>query len=358
MPDWQKVRALFPALSEWTFLNTATLGQISTRSTHAMEQYFRRRDETAATELLLWFDDADRLRGKVARLINASADDIAFLPNSSAALALLMNGIDWRHGDEVLTLEDEFPNQFYAPLQRGVGLREVPAAALLDSLTDRTRLVALSAVNYTTGVRAPLEIIAPELRRRGIPLYVDGTQMVGALRFDFGAIQPDLLAVNCYKWMLAPNGVAFMAVHPNLRERLQPLNVGWRSDSGWRDFANLRHGKPELKRSAEKYEGGMLAFSLLYGLESSVDLMLELTPEAIERRVLALANETRRLFPTALPYEDTPITSVAVEGAEELAKRLAGQRILVSARQGRLRVSTHFYNNEEDLEMLARAAAV
>ena len=355
MQDWSSVRALFPALERWTFLNTATFGQLSTRSVDAVSHHFQHRNETACSDFLSWFTDHDRLREKLARLIHASAGDIAFLPNASTGLGILMHGLPWKDGDQVLTLEHEFPNNLYAPLHRDIILREVPHHRLLDSITDRTRLLAISAVNYTTGYRAPLEQISDECRRRGVLLYVDATQMLGALQFDFSRIQPDVLTVNCYKWMLAPNGIAFMAVHPRLRPQLPPLTIGWRSHHDWRNVSQLWHGKPELKESAEKYEGGMLPSSLLYALEASVDLMLELTPEAIERRVLSLAALSRKLFPNALPYDNSAIVAAPVEDAPALSARLKQRRILTSARHGLLRVSTHFYNDESDIAALAAA---
>ncbi|MGB9612388.1 MAG: hypothetical protein ACPL7M_15550, partial [Bryobacteraceae bacterium] len=105
------------------------------------------------------------------------------------------------------------------------------------------------------------------------------------------------------------------------------------------------------------YEGGMLPSALLYALEASVDLMLELGPEQIERRVLELAAGARRLFPQALPYHDSPIVAVPMENAAGAAAWLKQQRILVSARHGLLRVSPHFYNNEADIARLGEALA-
>ncbi|MBI4889513.1 MAG: aminotransferase class V-fold PLP-dependent enzyme [Acidobacteria bacterium] len=355
MTDWPRVRELFPALRQWTFLNTATFGQLSVRSTEAVQRHFDHRNETACADFLSWFTDHDRLRAKIATLIHAEAADVGFIPNASTALGILMNGLPWQSGDEVLTLEHEFPNNLYAPLHRDITLREVAPERLLESITPRTRLVAISAVNYTNGYRAPLEEIAVECRRRNVVFYVDGTQMLGALEFDFARIQPDLLAVNCYKWMLAPNGIGFLAVHPGLRERLAPLSIGWRSHHDWRNVAQLWHGKPELKDSAEKYEGGMLPSSLLYALEASVDLMLELGPAAIETRVLELAAQVRALFSTALPYANSAIIAAPVPDAAALSARLKEQRVLTSARHGMLRVSTHFYNDESDIAALAAA---
>lgn len=358
MVDWKQVRAEFPSLERWTFLNTATFGQLSKRSMDAVTRHFQHRVDTACHDFLTWFDDHDRLREKLARLINATSDEIAFVPNATSALALLASGIDWREGDEILTIEGEFPNQIYAPAflgKKGVTTLEVPWMRLLDSITPRTRLIALSTVNYVTGFRVPLDELSRECQSRGIVLYLDGTQSLGALRFDFAKIQPDMLAVNAYKWMLAPNGAAFVAVHPRLRERLEPLNVGWRSHHDWRNVDNLHHGAPEFKTSAEKYEGGMLPSSALYALEASVDLMLELTPQVIEERVLSLAAQCRSLFAEPLPYNDTAIVSAKVDDAPAVSRRLKERRVLTSARHGLLRVSTHFYNNEEDLDQLAQA---
>lgn len=357
MPDWAAVRGLFPPLERWTFLNTATFGQLSTRSEQAVLDHFARRRELACSDFLSWFDDHDRLRGKIARLIHAAPDDIAFFPNASAALGVLVRGLGLQAGDEVLTLEHEFPNQIYAPLHAGARLVEAPPERLLDSFTPRTRLVAISSVNYSTGYRAPLEEIAAECRRRGVPLYIDGTQHAGALEFDFGRIAPDMLAVNCYKWMLAPNGIAFAAVHERLRGRLEPLAIGWRSHHDWRNVTALWHGRPQLVASAEKYEAGMLPSALLYALEASVDLMLELGPAVIEQRVLELARKTRAMFAGALPNEDSPIVAVPMADAAQVAARLREQRILVSARHGLLRISPHFYNNEADIARLAEALA-
>jgi selenocysteine lyase/cysteine desulfurase len=197
----------------------------------------------------------------------------------------------------------------------------------------------------------------------GALFYVDGTQSLGALKFDVGAAQPDMFAAHGYKWLLSPNGAAFMYVSPSLRERLTPNLVGWRSHAGWREVDNLHHGVPEPSPSAEKYESGILAFPVLYGMEASVNMMLEIGPETIERRVLQLADYTRealrrlgaRLLCDEQPYYDSPIVAARLDGsdASALARELKTRGVLISARHGFLRISTHFYNNEEDVDRLA-----
>jgi cysteine desulfurase/selenocysteine lyase len=361
--DWGAVRREFPALENWTYLNTATFGQLPRRTTQAVARHFEHRDELACWDFLSWYDDADRLRAKLAGLIHCNAGDIAFIPNATTALGILLAGIDWRPGDQILTLEHEFPNNLYAPSMLGrFGVEMVECAweRLCAAVNDRTRLVAISSANYNTGFAPPLGELAALLRPRGALLYIDGTQSVGALRFDTARVQPDMLAVHAYKWMLAPNGAGFCYIRPEVREWLAPNAVGWRSHHDWRNVDNLHHGAPELTTTAEKYEGGAVSSALLCALEASVDLMLEIGPEQIEARVLDLAQKTRALLRhhgAAVEEFGSPIVAARFEGRDvsALARALKEQRVLVAARRGYLRVSPHFYNNEQDLETLERA---
>lgn len=355
--NWKAVRAEFPALENWTYLNTATLGLISKRSRAAMEAHYERRDRLAHTDFNDWWDDMDQLRELIARMIHAKGDDIAFVPNSSAALALAKSAIDWKPGDEILTLEDEFPNQVYGAAGLcDVRLVETTVPQFWDKVTPRTRMAALSAVNYQTGLRAPWEEMIVPLRERGIFTYVDATQSFGALVNDLRGHQPDVFAVNCYKWAGAPPGAAFACIHEDVRASLKPGVIGWRSDRGWRDMENLRHGNPVFADAAERFEGGMLAFAPLYGLQASLEWMLEIGPAEIERRVLELAKAcggdgTSPIV--ALPVEPA-LKPALKEDARAMARRLREERIVVSARRGRLRISPHFYNDESDVEAVSR----
>ncbi len=362
-PDWSWVRAQFPALRRWTYLNTATFGQLPRAAVQAAAQHFRHRDALACTDFVSWFDHMDAVRAAAARLAGAAPSDIAFLPNASSALALLTNGIDWRPGDRIVTLEGEFPNNLYAAsafASRGIAAVETTWDRLPDFLAPPTRLLLLSTVNYSTGFRPPVADIAPLLARRRILLYLDGTQSAGALRTDLRLLQPALYAVDCYKWMLCPNGAAFAVIPPETRSWLRPLAIGWRSDRAWRDVQNLHHGAPRFSDSAEKYEGGMLPFALLYAMQASISLMLELGPAAIERRVLSLAARTRRMLVSLgaqVPHAGSGIVAARFPtlDAPRAAAALAARRIAVAARHGFLRVSPHFYNNEADLDVLEQA---
>ncbi|HYO82387.1 MAG TPA: aminotransferase class V-fold PLP-dependent enzyme, partial [Bryobacteraceae bacterium] len=148
MPDWKAVRQEFPALENWTYLNTATYGQTPRCAVAAATGHFERRNREACSDFLSWFDDMDQVRADVGRLINAQASDIAFAPNAATALSWLLGGLDWQPGDRVVTLRGEFPNNIYAPASlhaRDVEFIEADWNELRGAVEGgRTRLVLAS----------------------------------------------------------------------------------------------------------------------------------------------------------------------------------------------------------------------
>jgi cysteine desulfurase/selenocysteine lyase len=360
--DFSSVRSQFPSLEHWTYLNTATYGQMPLAASEAVMRHFTHRDELACTDFLSWFDDMDHIRALCARLVNCRADDIAFVTSASNGLAWLTQGIEWKPGDEILTLDPEFPNQLYqvALEQRfGIRYRAVRWPEFYNAINDRTRLVVLSTVNYATGFRPPAEEIGAFLKARNIMFYSDGTQSLGALEYDVQKVQPSMFCVNAYKWMLSPNGAGFVYISPELRALMHPTVVGWRTDKGWRSPNSLNHGAPVLSGDAQGYEGGMLDFPALYAMGAVIEMMLELGPAAIESRVLALADTVRdnlQSLGAEVNTDRTPIVTARLSGQDpaEIAAALKDDGIIVSARQGRLRVSPHFYNDSDDLDKLHR----
>ncbi|MEP6963370.1 MAG: aminotransferase class V-fold PLP-dependent enzyme [Acidobacteriota bacterium] len=355
MTNWAAIRAEFPALQRWTYLNTATFGQLPRRAVAAVNAHWAQRDELACADFLDWYEEMDRVRGSIARLIHAAPEDIAFVTNAAQALSIVISGLDLGASGKILTLEDEFPNYQYM-----AQARKVPWDRLLDSVDRHTKLIALSEVNYSTGFRPPLAEICSRAADKRVPVFLDGSQSTGALVFDVRKTPVDVLAVHGYKWLISPSGAGFMYVSPELRERLRPNIVGWRSHEDWRNVGNLHHGEPHFKESAEKYEGGGLPFPLLYAMEASVNWMLEIGPDVIERRVLELAEKVHELL-SRLGGAGEHSNSQIVTGffpyrdAAEIVKALRAQSIQVTSRHGRLRISPHFYNNDGDLVRLEEA---
>jgi cysteine desulfurase/selenocysteine lyase len=347
--DWSEIRTQFPALQRWTYLNTATYGQMPQRAAQAMARHSERRDELACTDFLDWYEDAEAARASIARLIHAEPQDIAFVPNAAAALGLVLSGLAFLTGGNVVTLEDDFPNYQYV-----AAARKCTPERLFESVDDRTRLIALSEVNYATGFRPPLAEISRFARDCGVPLFVDGSQSTGALQFDVRKTPVDVLAVHGYKWLLSPTGAGFMYISPQMRSRLPPSVIGWRSHQDWRNVDRLHHGSPQFSDAAEKYEGGGLPFHLIYAMRAVVEWMLEIGPECIEARVLELAGRTAEMLRNLganVTEHGSQIVCAEFPGrdASALARALRERRVVAAARHGRLRVSPHFYNNGEDL---------
>ena len=264
-PDWKALRAEFPALANWTYLNTAAYGQMPRSAAESMRRHLVRRDESACGDYLAWFDDMDAIRESCARLVHCEASDIAFVINASTGLAALVLGLPWHSDDEVLTLDDEFPNQLYvsAVLARsGANLRAVAWSEFYQSVNERTRLAILSTVNYATGFRPPLEEVSRFLRERGVLLYVDGSQSVGALQFDIRTVRPSMLCVDAYKWMLSANGAGFLYVDPELRPQLPATVVGWRERSGLEIRRLLEPRRARLRGYGREVRRRNAAFSV------------------------------------------------------------------------------------------------
>ncbi len=373
--DPKRIREAFPVLDDWAYLNSAGFGPVPRFAIEAADRYFTRCNEGANLDFLDWYSEADQVRASAARLIRARADDIAFVPNADAGLGWLIGGIEWRGGDHVVSLAHEFPNNLYFPevlAKKGATFTrvEIPDGAFSldrfrDALTPRTRLVLLSSVNYSTGLRVPLEAVGAELSSRGILFYVDGTQSVGALRIDVDAAKIDYLVVNAYKWLLSPPGIGFSYISARVRKWLPPASYSWRSHKNWREVDQLHDGVPELPDGAIRYEGGMQNFPGIFALGAVLEWLHELGPERVEERVLDLAIKTRAVLrdhggllaaDQAEGY-DSPIVTARFAGIDssKLAVRLEKERIAVTARKGNLRVSPHVFNTEEDLERLSAA---
>lgn len=364
--DWQSVRAEFPALTQCTWLNSATFGQVPLRAQEAVTRHWDQRNRLGARDFLSWFDTVDEIRAEVAALLGASADDVAFIPNTSHALSLIVNAIDWSDGDEVLTFESEFPNQIYAPAllePRGVKLVRASLEAWETSLSERCRLVVVSQTNYATGEEAPIAEMSATLRARGILFYVDGTQTAGVRQVNVKDASPDLYAVNTYKWMNSPPGASFMVLPARTRSWLEPTTVGWRSHFDWRNVNNLHSGKPTFADAAERYEGGMLPFVNLFAMRESIRLVKEIGMQAAESRALSLASRIREtlreagaeLLGDSNPRANGHIVAARLSGTDPgaVARALQADEVLVSARDGFLRVSPHYYNDESDIQRFA-----
>ena len=267
--DWQAIRALFPAVERYTYLNTASGGVMSAYAAEAAKRYYDEAHTQADVLWDAWLDRAEQVREQTARFLNAAPDEIAFLPNASLGLNLAAHLFDGEGG--VLTTEDEFPSDTLPWLQRGYPVRFIPTAAdgsvlvetIAEAIDPESRFLVTSTVQYRTGFRIDLAALGRLCRSRGLTFIVDATQGIGVFPIDVQQQQIDVLVFSGYKWATAGYGIAVLYIRKeHLAGRALPM-AGWRSA---RDPYVLRNDQLDLAAHTTALELGHPLFPGIFAL--------------------------------------------------------------------------------------------
>jgi len=365
---WDDARLLYPGVREVAYLDTAAMGLLSTRVRDAMTAMVTGHHLLGAASSPDWYAEVAATRAAIANLVGGQADGVAFTQNTSTGLAIVANGLDWGVGDNIVVPAGEFPSNFYPWLQlrrRGVEVREVtmvggaaPIAELVGAVDRHTRVVALSAVQYSSGHRYDLAAVGQACAESDALVVVDGTQAVGAMVVDTGALGIDVLAVSSHKWVLGPLGIGFVHLSARAMDRLTPSTVGWLSVE--EPFA-FDH-EPRLAPDARRFESGTENAVGMAGLGTTVALMHELGPQRIEARVLDLADELGALMPSVgLTRVASPdraqrsgiVIARSADGDDRsltvLHQRLLAGGVRCSLRATGLRFAPHYFVDASDL---------
>ena len=362
--DWSRWRQEFPSAERVVHMNHAGISPLPRRVAAVLSTF-------ADEGLLLdrhvyqrWEARAEAVRGAAARLIGARAHEVAFVRNTSEGLSLVASGLPWRAGDNVVAVADEYPSNVYPwfGLRRfGVETRllvrrqlRVTATDSAAAIDDRTRAVALSAVDWQSGFRADLAAASEVCRARDTLLVVDGIQSVGALAIDVAACGLDVLAAGGHKWLLAPEGCGLLYVSDRVVERIHPVVLGWKSVEDADTYLPYHF---HLRRDAARFEAGSAPHLGIHALGAAIDLLLAIGPAAVEARVLEitdqLADGLRQLGATILsprgPAERSAILTFAFGDTPSLHQALTEAGIVVRQRLGGIRLAPHFYNDASDI---------
>lgn len=316
----------------------------------------------------------DRVRASVAHLVGGRAEQVAFTQNTSTGLATVTNGLDWRDGDNVVVPAGEFPSNFYpwsALRRRGVQVREVDMTDgrarvddVLVALDRRTRVLAISAVQYSSGYRYDLGVFGRVCQNTGVLLVVDGTQAVGALTLDADLLGIDVLAVSAHKWMLGPFGIGFTHLSQRAMERLTPSTVGWLSVE---DPFAFDH-EPVLAGDGRRFESGTENSAGIAGLGAAIDLLHELDRQRVEDQVLDRAAELAALLEEVgmavhLPGRRDRRSGIVTASSPSTPHRVLHDRLLsegvrCSLRGSGLRFAPHYFTTGADLHRAADSLRV
>jgi cysteine desulfurase / selenocysteine lyase len=361
-------RREFPVVENYIYLDHAGVAPISLRVRKAIEGFLREISVGGAFRYPLWAKDISGIRARCAELIGAESDEIAFVKSTSHGLSLVASGLDWRGRDNLIFCERDFPSNIYPWLhleKRGIEARPVPhrqGRIMIDDIEERmdarTRLVAVSSVQFSTGARIDLKGLGSLCRDRNILLCVDAIQGLGVVPMNVREFKIDFLSADAHKWLLGPEGIGIFYCRKGLAQKLDPAIVGWKSVVNEFDFD---HPNFQLKDDAGRFEEGSQNVMGIFGLGAAVDLLLEVGINNVQGRVMSLGDVIighveKRGFELMTPKErEERGGAISFRGAFDPAvmrDRLREKNIIVNARGGGLRVSPHFYNTEQEIEQL------
>ena len=353
-------------------LNHAGVGPWPRRAAAAVAAFVAENAARGSLGYPAWISTEQSLRRRLADLIGAPTPaDIALAKSTSEGLSVVAYGLDWRPGDNLVGIAQEFPSnrvlwESLAPL--GVEYRQLdlyacsargtaPEADLLALCDQRTRLIAISWVQYARGLRLDLERLSAGCRTRGILLGLDAIQGLGALPFDLAQTPVDFLAADGHKWLLGPEGLALLYVRPGLREGLRLHQYGWHMLEHRGDFER-RDWTPAT--DAQRFECGSPNLLGAHGLEASLAVLqevgLEAVQTAIEDCVTHLVGRIDSAGYTLLSPRQSErragIVTFTVPGADpgRLYAGLMARQVLCAQRGGGVRFSPHFYTPMADLD--------
>jgi len=370
----EKYRPEFPIFQSATYLNSCSLGALSTRSRSALTEFADLWDRWGASAWYeYWLAAAQDVRSAFARLVGADESETALAPSISAALATVTSALPFDRRNRVVTTELDFPTvvyQFLAKERSGVEVVvlespdgvDVPVEAFADAVDDRTALIATSHVYYTTGAIQDVGALSRIAHDHGALCLIDAYQSTGQLPVDAKELDVDILLTGALKWLLGGQGLAYTYVRGELIDRLIPTTVSW---FGVEDQFAFDSRSLRLRSDARRYELGTPAVPTIYTARAGLALVEEVGVERIRRRISSLTEDLIEKVRTAglsvRGASDAERRSgiVMIEHPEpaEAVRKLKANAVICDYRPGAVRLSPHFYNTTGDsqkaVELLA-----
>jgi selenocysteine lyase/cysteine desulfurase len=360
-------RKYFPITETDIYLNHAAVSPFSTRVVEAINDILTRRSAGEVEIYPLMIEEKSRLKKNLAELIDGEEANIAIIGNTSEGFNWLVHGLEWKEGDRILLVENEFPSNIYPFLnlqQHGVKIDYVPTRDGFICLEDiegnihpQTKLFSISFVEFLNGFRNQLAEISDICHQREVLLSVDSIQGVGALPLSVRQMGIDFLSNGGHKWLMGPQGCGFMYISPVLFDRLRPAYVGWLSV---KDSWNFFDYNLEFLEDAGRFEIATSNILGIFGLSASTSLLLEPGTKTIEQHLFSLGERLiDKLSSLGFTYVGSAdiihrsgIYTFTCENVTERYKYLRKNRVHLSLRNDLLRFSPHFYNTIEEIDQV------
>lgn len=365
-------RAQFGAYEEGVYVNHAAISPFSQMTHQAWGEWANLRSHVPVDPFPQILEIKNNFHLNVSRLIGAdSPDSIAFIPNTSTGINMVATAIDWQPGDRIILNPLEFPANVYPFLNLGKDIAidwvepldgEIRVEQIEKIMTDGTRVVSISFVQFMNGFRADLEAIGRLCHDRRILFMVDGIQGTGVVPVDVQKWQVDAWICGGHKWLMWPMGTGFLYVKPELQEKLKPKFAGWLSV---KDAWNMLDYRLDFLETAEVFELGTLNFSgmaianrVMDGFfEVGIDKIHHLVENLAGQLITGLKEHGFRVITPGDSQKRAGIVSVQLEGPEAWGEKLRTHGIFASVRGDVLRFAIHGTNNEGDIRKILQVMA-
>ena len=360
--NWESIRRDFPVTERVAYLNSAAAGPVSRTVAEAASKFYREMMEEGDSRWDEWLNRHESIRRRVAEFINAEPDEIAFTANTSQGMNLIIDALEGR--GEVISDSLEFPSTTITWLHRGSRVNFVEATDgeirmedLQKAQNERTAIICMSYVQYSNGFRINLEELGNI--KNDHTLVINASQAAGAFEIDVKRMKIDALCSTGHKWMLAGYGSGFLYLSRKLLDDTRARAIGWLSVE--EPFADRNREFQLRTDAASRAELGCPHFAGIFALGASVDYMMKIGTKRIEERVLQLNRYLtdrlsdegwRVLSPLRTESSRSAETLVAADNPKLVVEHLARRNVLVTEKPQGIRISTHFFNNEEDIERL------
>jgi cysteine desulfurase / selenocysteine lyase len=371
----EDIRARFPITRSFNFQNHAAVAPMSGPAADAMIGYARELADFAYLHGT-YYRTAERVRQSCAKLINADAAEVTFVKNTSEGINYVANGVQWVSGDNVVSTLMEFPANVYPWLAlepRGVQLRRVPEEdgripfdRLVKSIDRRTRVVTISAVQWSNGFRTDLYRLGEFCKEKGVLLFVDAIQALGVHPMDVRAMNIDFLSAGGHKWLLSPEGTGIFYCARELIGHVKPTELGYMCMKHGYDAEISRFRPDDFHDDARRFDSGVYNLAGICALGASVDLLLEVGIDEVQVRIKhntdllveGLRSKGWTLHSPRTASEWSGIVSFSSDkhDTDSVRKHLRNEfKIVVANRFARLRASPHFYNSTDETRQLIDA---
>ncbi|MGH8176699.1 MAG: aminotransferase class V-fold PLP-dependent enzyme [Steroidobacter sp.] len=370
-PDFAALRREFPLLQHKTYLNSGSYCALANSVRAAFNSYLQDRLEVGAN-WDVWVAKNEAVRSLMARLLHATPDEIAVTASASAGLNALASALHFSDGrDKVVVSDFEFPTNaqiWHSQEQRGARVVHaqraadgyIPPESFEELIDERTRLVAITHVCFRNGARLDIPAIVRLARAKGAMVLLDCYQSVGSVDIDVKALDVDFAVGGMLKYLLGTAGIGFLYARDSLVRSLHPTHSGWFAQENI--FAmDITANRPAP--SARRFEAGTPPVVNCYASEAGLTVLLGVGTPAIERRIRALTKRCMESlreigWPSVTPVVDErrgAMVCIPSRASGQLSQELMKRDIVTSNRDNNLRVCLHFYNNDEDVDVLIAA---